>query len=172
MSFEELSERISSKLKGIAYKIHRAAPSFSAEDLYQEAVLNLWVDYKSGELSNKTDSYVLQGCYFYLKNYVRMAREKMSLLSINIPIHEKGLEWQDVLSSEETAPVEEKPDMDTLMENVFQYELSRKEKEVAFFYLQGWTTRDIAERIGTSHVSVVKIESKIREKCKESINLV
>ena len=165
MSFEELTHKISPKLKGIVYQIHKAVPSFSAEDLYQEAVLNLFADYKNGKLSDKTESYVLQGCYFYLKNYVRMTRDKTSLMSVNMPINEEGVEFQDFLSSEAGVAIDENPDLDTLMENVFQNELSRKEKEIAFFYLQGWTTRAIGERLGISHVSVVKLESKIREKC-------
>ena len=50
--------------------------------------------------------------------------------------------------------------------------LTRKEKEIVFFYLQGWTTREIGERLGISHVSIVKLEEKIREKCKKLKNFV
>ena len=167
MSFEELFQRISPKLKGIVYKIHRTVPSFSAEDLYQEAILNLLADYKNGKLSDKTDSYVLQGCYFYLRNYIRTIQGKTSLMSMNMPMGEGGTEFQDVLSSQEEPPAEEGPDIDTLMERVFKNKLSRKEKEIVFFYLQGWTTREIGERLGISHVSIVKLEGKIREKCKK-----
>lgn len=172
MSFEALIERISPKLKGIIYKIHGSFHSFSEDDLYQEAVLQLWVDYKNGKLSDKTDSYILQGCYFYLKNYIRMLQDKTSLMSVNMPINEEGTQLQDVLSSQEETPVEEGLDMDTLMEEVFKNGLSRKEKEIAFFYLQGWTTREIAQRLGISHVSIVKLEGKIRQKCKKSKNSV
>ncbi|MBF0479655.1 MAG: sigma-70 family RNA polymerase sigma factor [Candidatus Omnitrophica bacterium] len=162
MSFEELTERISTKLKGIVYKIHRSSPSFSAEDLYQEAVLNLWVEYENGKLSDKTDSYILQSCYFYLKNYIRTAQDRTSLLSVNMPMESLSVEVKD--------SVDEDPDMDTLMEKVFNDGLSRKEKEIVFFYLQGWTTRQIGERLGVSHVSVVKLEHNIREKCKNFKN--
>ncbi|MFH0753271.1 MAG: sigma-70 family RNA polymerase sigma factor [Candidatus Omnitrophota bacterium] len=172
MSFEELTDKISSKLKGIAYQIHRTVPAFSAEDLYQEAVLNLWVDYQDGKLSNKTDSYVLQGCYFYLKNHVRASKEKTVLMSVNMPINDDGLELQSVLESAEDDASDQKPDIDSLMEDVFVNQLDRKEKEVAFFYLQGWTTREIGRRLGLSHVSVVNMESKIREKCRKLINCI
>ena len=50
--------------------------------------------------------------------------------------------------------------------------MTRKEKEIVFFYLQGWTTREIGERLGISHVSIVKLEGKIREKCKKLKNSV
>ena len=172
MSFEELIERISPKLKGIVYKIHGPFHSFSKEDLYQEAVLQLWVDYNNGKLSDKTDSYVLQSCYFYLKNYMRTLQDKTSLMSVNMPINEEGAQLQDVLSSPQEFSADEEPDIDTLMEEVFKNELNRKEKEIVFFYLQGWTTREIGERLGISHVSIVKLEEKIREKCKKLKNSV
>ena len=57
MSFEALINRISAKLNGIVFKIHGSYLSVSKEDLYQEAVLQLWVDYNNGKLSDKTDSY-------------------------------------------------------------------------------------------------------------------
>jgi RNA polymerase sigma-70 factor (ECF subfamily) len=161
LPFEELIERISPKLKGITCKIHGSYNSLSEEDLYQEAVLQLWVDHKNGKLSGKTDSYVLQSCYFYLKNYIRTIQDKTSLRSVNIPIDEDTVKLE-----------EETPDFDSLMEDIFKNELTRKEKEIVFFYLQGWTTREIGERLGISHVSIVKLEEKIREKCKSMKNSV
>jgi RNA polymerase sigma factor (sigma-70 family) len=172
VSFEELIKRISPKLKGIIYKIHRSFHSFSEEDLYQDALLQLWIDYKNGKLSDKTDSYVLQGCYFYLKNYIRTIHDKTALMSLNMPIDEGSTQLQDVLSLGKGGLVDEEIDIDALMEEVFNNELSRKEKEIAFFYIQGWTTREIGERLGISHVSIVKLEEKIREKCKKLKNSV
>jgi len=160
MTFEVLIEKIKPKLKGIVYKMHAPSYSFSVEDLYQEAVLQLWVDYNDGKLSDKTDSYVLQSSYFYLKNYLRKFQDKTSPLNMDMPI------------SEEPLPVDQEPDIDALMEKVFNESLNRKEKEITFFYLQGWTTREIAQRLGLSHVSIVKLEEKIREKCKKSKNSV
>jgi RNA polymerase sigma-70 factor (ECF subfamily) len=170
MAFEELIKRISPKLKGIVYKIHASFRSFSEEDLYQEAIMQLWVDHNEGKLADKTDSYVLQGSYFYLKNYIRKIQDKTSLVSVNAMISEGGAQWQDLLPAQEESALEEVSDIDTLMEEVFKNKLSRKEKEIVFFYLQGWTTREIALRLGISHVSVVKLEAKIREKCKKSKN--
>jgi RNA polymerase sigma-70 factor (ECF subfamily) len=158
MSFEELIKRISPKLKGIIYKVHRTSHPLSEDDLYQEAILQLWCDHQDGKLSDKTDSYILQSCYFYLKNHIRKAQDKTSLMSE---------ELLDIFSSQEEFAVEQGPDIDNLMEEVFENELTRKEKEIVFFYLQGWTTREIGERLGVSHVSVVKLEEKIREKCKK-----
>jgi len=172
MSFDELIERIAPQLRGIIHKIHRSFHSFSEEDLYQEAVLQLWVDYNNGKLSDNTDSYVLHGCYFNLKNYIRKIQDKASLISVDMPIGKEGGRLQDVLLSGEDAAGDEGFDIDTLMEDVFENELNRKEKEIVFFYLQGWTTREIGKRLGISHVSIVKLEGKIRQKCKKLKNSV
>jgi RNA polymerase sigma factor (sigma-70 family) len=43
--------------------------------------------------------------------------------------------------------------------------LNEREKVVFRLYLDGLTTRDIGTRLGISHVMVVKIKKKIKEKC-------
>jgi RNA polymerase sigma factor (sigma-70 family) len=167
MLFQELLGRLSSKLKGIAYKIHKADPAFQPDDLYQEAATHLWMEYQQGKLSEKTDSYILQGAYFYLKSYTRATRDDMPSLSMNAPINDTGEELQDFILSPESLNAPEGSDLDLLMEQAFNSALDRKEKEVVFFYLQGWTTREISERLGVSHVSIVNMESRIREKCQK-----
>ncbi|MCX5704439.1 MAG: hypothetical protein NT066_08150 [Candidatus Omnitrophica bacterium] len=82
MSFEILLKRISPTLKRIAYRLNGHFSFFNDEDLYQEALIHLWLDFKEGKLSDKTDSYILQGCYFYLKNYIRKNYDKANLISL------------------------------------------------------------------------------------------
>ena len=172
MDFKELIKRISPKIKGIIHKLPKNFNSFDGNDLYEEAIAQLWINYRDGKLFDKTDSYIVQGCYFYLKNYIRRFKEKATLVSINYAVNENGDELQDIFLSKEDDPQSdsEGKDIDTLMEEVFNSDLTRKEKEVVFYYLQGWTTREIGERLGISHVSVVKLEEKIREKCKKVKN--
>ena len=93
--------------------------------------------------------------------------DETSLMSANMPIHEGGAPLQELLPLKEEVSLDEDTNIDDLMEKVFKDELTRKEKEIVFFYLQGWTTREIGERLGISHVSIVKLEEKIREKCKK-----
>ncbi|MBF0619847.1 MAG: sigma-70 family RNA polymerase sigma factor [Candidatus Omnitrophica bacterium] len=170
MSFEELIKRIAPKLKGIVYKFPKHFNAFDGDDLYEEAVAHLWADYQAGKLADKTESYILQSCYFFLKNHVRKVQDKLNFVSMNAPVNEAGGEFQDALLPEEKNADPDEEDIDDLMEEVFMNVLTRQEKEVAFFYLQGWTTRKIGERLGLSHVSVVKLQEKIREKCKRSKN--
>lgn len=166
-SFENLLNRISPKLKGIVYKITQYIHTFDADDLYAQATLHLWDEYQQNKLSDKTDSYILQSCYFYLKNYVRKESPSLDWAQVSALNHELALECFDTAFFNEHPIDHRSVDMDDLMEEVFNHHLGLREKEVAFFYLQGWTTREIGQRLGVSHVSIVKIQSKIREKCRQ-----
>jgi DNA-directed RNA polymerase specialized sigma subunit len=42
--------------------------------------------------------------------------------------------------------------------------ISQRERDVLFFCLEGMTMREIGKKMGISHVSVVKIRNKIRER--------
>ena len=92
MNFEELVERISSGLKGITHRLDGCYSFVDEDDLYQESLLNLWIRWQKNELGNKTESYILQSCYFYLKNYLRKAKipRKGWFVRLDEPIDEEG----------------------------------------------------------------------------------
>ena len=71
MSYPDLLKRLSPRLKGITHKLNGKFTFFNEEDLFQEAAVRLWQEFELGRLAGKTDSYILQGCYFHLKNYIR-----------------------------------------------------------------------------------------------------
>ena len=201
MNFEEILKRISPKLKGIVYRLKGFPPFFSTDDLYQEAMSHLWVDYKEGKLSDKTDSYILQGCYFYLKNYMRKNKSRAPLVSLDGIIYdEKGEErnMDNILSLEDQHSAlddilrdrEEKgsgqdnldflKSRDSLFDDVHakviidqinNNGLTSREKEVFHLALEGLTTREIGRRLGVSHVMVVKLQKKIRGKCREHLDM-
>lgn len=75
MSFQELHQKLSPTIKRIAYRLNGHYRSFNHDDLYQEATIHLWSNFLKGKLSDKTDSYILQGCYFHLKNYIRKVND-------------------------------------------------------------------------------------------------
>ena len=60
MSFEELLEKITPTLKRITYRLNGHFSFFNDEDLFQEALMHLWVEFQQGKLNDKTDSYILQ----------------------------------------------------------------------------------------------------------------
>ncbi len=173
MNFEETIKRISPKLKGIVYRLKSYFPVFGMDDLCQEAMSHLWIDYREGKLSDKTDSYILQGCYFYLKNYIRKNKPRALLVSLDGFIYdEKGEEFNmgDVLSLEDPHSALDDIHADFLLEQINNNGLSRREKEVFHLALEGLTTREIGDRLGVSHVMIVKLRKRIREKCRKHLD--
>jgi DNA-directed RNA polymerase specialized sigma24 family protein len=93
--FEDLFGRLSPKMRSIAHRMNGHRTFFSDDDLYQESAVNMWSLYGAGELDGKTDSYILQGCYFHLKNYLRTHLDKARPVSIDAPIDESGMTLKD-----------------------------------------------------------------------------
>jgi RNA polymerase sigma factor (sigma-70 family) len=172
MDFESLLKRITPRLKAIARKLDGKYSLFDDEDLYQEGLLHLWDKYKRKQLYNKTDSFILQGCYFFLKNYIRKRYKKLerNLVSLDDNTKSENEVFEGVLSSE---GIERQAiDINLLIEDI-RKTLSGKEKDVFSLYLENLTTREIGKRLSISHVMVVKLEKRIREKCrglKEKLN--
>jgi RNA polymerase sigma factor (sigma-70 family) len=163
MCFDSLVHRISPTLKRITKRLNGHFAFFNDEDLYQEALTRLWVDYGEGTLGDKTDSYILQGCYFHLRNYLRKVQDNVILVSFNTSSGEDGVRL------EESVPVDDGIWVDQL-ESRLQLEVAERkyfterEKEVLTFILQGMSMREIGGRLGISHVMVLKIRNKIKEK--------
>jgi len=164
MCFEEVVKRITSKLKGIAHKLNGHFSFFNEEDLYQEALIHLFQDYHRGKLNGKTDSYILQGCYFYLKNYIRKAQDKFNSVSLNALMDEEGNDLEEILCLENPescfADLEDK----ILIEQIQNNGLTQREKEIFYLSLEGLTIREIGKKLGISHVMVLKIKKLLRRK--------
>ena len=79
--FEEMLRKLSPTLRRITHKLNGHFTFFDEDDLFQEALEHLWMAFQDGSLGDKTDSYVLQGCYFHLKNYIRKTADKAKLIS-------------------------------------------------------------------------------------------
>ncbi|MBU1726739.1 MAG: sigma-70 family RNA polymerase sigma factor [Candidatus Omnitrophica bacterium] len=172
VNFETLLKKISPTLKRITYRLNYHFTFFNDEDLFQEALIHLWQDFNAGELSDKTDSYILQGCYFHLKNYLRKHLARARFVSIEASLNEEKFTLEGSLSLEDEKSSRYLDDLHTkmLIEAIRNNGLSPREKEVFNFLSQNLTTRQIGERLGVSHVSVVKIISRIREKCKKHLD--
>lgn len=164
MRFEELVKRISPVLKRIAYRLNGHSAVFNGEDLYQEALIHLWEDFEDGKLSDKTDSYILQGCYFHLKNYLRKVKTSAATVSIEAVVNEKGMGLEEILISESAVSCQDYLEAKMLSEYVQNNGFTRQEKEVFSLSLEGLTIREIGKRLGVSHVRIVKIKGGIKKK--------
>lgn len=174
MSFEELVKRISPKLKRITFRLSRYLSVFGSDDLYQEALIHLWSDFNQGKLQNKTSSYILQGCYFHLKNYLRINKHKVTFCSLDEVIRDEDgeeLHLADIIPSRSSGDIIEETHAKFFLEQINNNGLTKREKEIFHFVLDGLTTRQIGYKLGISHVRVVKIQKTIRRKCLKHIDI-
>jgi RNA polymerase sigma factor (sigma-70 family) len=157
---------LSPTLKRITYKLNGHFTFFSDEDLFQEALIRLFEDFKEGKLGDKTDSYILQGCYFHLKNYIRKTRDNAQMVSLSSFINEDGVELEEVLpadiSSSQPYLLQER----VLIEDIENNGLTEREKKLVSLCMEGFTVRQIGEKLGVSHVMVVRLRNDIRNKCR------
>ena len=165
MSFENLVKRLSPTLKRITHRLNGRFTFFNDEDLYQEALIHLWLDYKEGKIEDKTDSYLLQGCYFHLKNYLRKVNEKINSVSIDTTINnEEDTDLKERLSCKDQDACFDYLDIKLFLEGIQNNGLTKREKEVLSFSLDELTVREIARRLGISHPRVVKIKKSLCHK--------
>ncbi len=167
MSYETLIAKLTPKLRRICAKAHIRYGYFGADDLYQEALVHLWQAFDAGQLADKTDSYILQGCYFHLKNYLRTHYDRARLVYWEQSPKDEGSEGEcpAVLEIEDPLRMREVVHCDLLIERIRNNGLTVREKEVFNLALEGLTVREIGARMGVSHVRVVKLAKAMRRKC-------
>jgi RNA polymerase sigma factor (sigma-70 family) len=168
MKFDDLVTKLTPTIKKIAYRLNGRYRVLDHDDLYQEALLHLWHDFCAGKLDEKTDSYILQGCYFYLKNHLRSVEDNSFFASLDEEIGEDDTTLQEMIP-------DDGPDEDEALETRLAAEavmgcgLDDREKTVLKLYADGFTAREVGEMVGVSHVTVVKTIERIREKAKKLV---
>ncbi|MCX5678181.1 MAG: sigma-70 family RNA polymerase sigma factor [Candidatus Omnitrophica bacterium] len=161
-NFEDMLKRLSPRLRGIAHRLNGRFTFFNDDDLFQEALAHLWVTFANGSLSGKTDSYILQGCYFYLKNYIRTAVDKAAFTSFNEFSENDDTSLENLIpdnSQNIAKDVDERLLRESAGEN-----MDAREREVLELSYDGLTVREIGKRLNISHVMVVKIRSRLKSK--------
>ena len=164
MEFEDRLKKLSPTLRRITHKLNGHFSFFDDDDLYQEALECLWIWFRQGKLSNKTDSYILQGCYYHLKNYLRKTLDRARLVSLSNIIDEEGSTLEKFLAFEDKAPSDSAAEV-LLDKELGSAGLTSREKMVLKYSLNGLTIREIGSRLGVSHVMVVKLKKRIKIKC-------
>ena len=163
MSFDVLIKRISPALQRITQKLNGHFTFMDHDDLFQEAMLHLWVDFQNDQLNDKTDSYVLQGCFYHLKNYIRKVQDSATLVSLSTVADEEAERLEEILEADDVAAfdyVDGKMQVEALLESG----MSQRERDVLAYSMEGMTTREIGGKLGISHVAVVKVRNRIRER--------
>ena len=163
MSFDVLIKRISPTLQRITQKLNGHFTFMDHDDLFQEAMLHLWVGFQNGHLHDKTDSYLLQGCFYHLKNYIRKVQDNATLISLSSVVDEEVAHLEEILEAEEVAAfdyVDGKMQVEALLESG----LTQRERDVLALSMEGMTTREIGGKLGISHVAVVKVRNKLKSR--------
>lgn len=164
-TFHRLVNELTPTLRKISRK-NRYLGFIDKDDLYQEAVINLWNRFKEGRLENKTSSYILRGCYFHIQNYIRTHKVRNNILSLEEPIafrEEEIFRLKDIIPDENQdtlAQLNSRLIVDDIMNNG----LTKREKDVFKLLYTGINLRQIAKKLGISHVRVVKLKQNIRDK--------
>jgi RNA polymerase sigma factor (sigma-70 family) len=172
MSFQKLHQKLSPTIKRIAYRLNGRYRSFDHDDLYQEAVIHLWNNFLKGKLGDKTDSYILQGCYFHLKNYIRKVNERSNIISIDAALNANSTATVEDALGECWACDDCRQELHNkfLVQSIRDNGFNPREKRLLTYFSQGLTTRDIGKRMGISHVSVVKMMRKIKVKSQKHLD--
>jgi RNA polymerase sigma factor (sigma-70 family) len=168
MSYEILVQRISPTIKRIASKLDGRFSFIDDADLYQEALVHLWIHYGEGKLADKTDSYILQGCYFHLKNVIRKIHDNDTIISLSTVNVEDGTALAEILSPKDVSSFEHIEGR-MHVEAIEASGMTEREKDVLESCMEGMTTREIGKRMGISHVAVVKIRNKIKMKYQKAV---
>jgi RNA polymerase sigma factor (sigma-70 family) len=163
--FQDMSDRLSPTMRRIAHRMNGHHTYFGDDDLYQEAIANLWVLYNKGDLDEKTDSYILQGCYFHLKNYLRKHLDRIRAISLDRDPDGGGIPDKDAPAAASWILYNDN-EPDAMVRDTALGRLDEREKEIVRLSAEGLTVREIGSRLGISHVMVVKMRKKIRIKCR------
>lgn len=157
-------QKLSPKIKAIAHKLDGRYTVLSDDDLYQEAVCNLWL--RQEALRDKTDSYILQNCYFLMKNYIRTRHKALDRhsYSLDAPINPDAPSLADTIILDDPRKSRSFGGYADFLTTIMAL-LGERERTVLAYLCEGLTTRQIGEKLGISHVMVTKITAKIRGKC-------
>ena len=140
-----------------------------ADDLVQEALLSIWLKWKKDGLKDKNKSYVLKGCYFEMKNFLRKSLDRVTPVSLDMPIDEEGATLEEVIPDARFYSNSRDMEANHLIDTIRNDGLTLREKDVFEYFLQGLNTRQIGKKLGISHVRVVKIEKSIWTKTRAKI---
>ncbi len=133
------------------------------DDLYQEALINLWNRFRQGQLQDKTESYILRSCYFHIQNYIRTHKVRTNTVSLEEPVSsEEGGTFflKDTIKDENGFSLGQAGSR-IIIDEIMNNGLTKREKDVFGLLCEGWNLREVAQKLRISHVRVLKIKQNI-----------
>lgn len=170
MNFEELLHKLTPKLKGIVFRLQQNSCLLGFDDLYQEALKHLWMDFRERKLEGKTDSFILQGCYFYLRNYIRKNCDSHRLLSLELEQEDGEVNPESLITQKNYFEIRDSINGNLIIDEIKNNGFTEREKEVFLLLMEGFTVRQIGSRLGISHVRVVKMKQNLKRKCRKYLD--
>lgn len=164
MDFKILLGKITPVLRHIARK-HILWGFYDEDDLYQEMCFYLWQEYGQGLPVGINEAYTIKGCEFHILNFLRKGRIRFRFVSLDKPIGEEGGSLKDVIRDPRGDFLSDLESRLTI-EDIKKKGLTKKEEKVLSLLVKGYTIREIAKLIGTSHVMVLKYKKSIIKKAK------
>ncbi|MCM8807699.1 MAG: sigma-70 family RNA polymerase sigma factor [Candidatus Omnitrophica bacterium] len=153
MEYLELIKKLKSKLEHMVKGLKNGGDGFDIDDCLQEIYLYLWIEWNNGNIKGKNESYILKGCYYHLKNFLRK-NKSLKFISLEEMMENNSL--FDVPNNSQNSYLID-------FEKMYNI-LNEREKKVVNFIMAGYTIREIGKNLGISHVMVLKIIKKIRSK--------
>ncbi len=160
MDYNELAASLLPKLKLIAAKYRTMVRWCDEDDALCEMLGFLWKQYNDGVYEGKTESFIVQSCYFHLRNCLRLADDRREMLSLEQMPREGGFPLEEVLP-EESPALSESSDGRVFYDTVKNNGLSRREKLVFKLLYEGYSVREIGSALGVSHTMVLKYKRNI-----------
>lgn len=170
MEFQELLSELNPQLTAIARKTQRASGPIGVEDLVQEMHVHLWTEWVRGALQDKTKSYILQSCWFHIKNFWRTEGDKLNALSIHKPLDaDNEILLGDTIPDRSISLLEETR-WRIYIHKISNNGLTPREKEVFALSMDGYTLREIGSKLNVSFVMIHKIRQSIISKWSHKID--
>jgi len=150
---------------GIRSQLHRMVsrlgPPFLREDLMQEALVHLWQ--MEEQDPSKDQGWYLQGCRFYLQNFLRQGRSVDSVKHFRAQILNReqpddGLNLFDPAQS--NTSMWEEGNVNDCMAELFQW-LTPQENDTLLCLMDGLSARETAKRLDISHTMVNRHRAQI-----------
>jgi RNA polymerase sigma factor (sigma-70 family) len=166
VEFEKLLAQLKPRLWAVTCKAWRGKGQclhfLDAEDLMQEAQLYLYAQWELGRIAGKNESFILQGCWFHLQNYLRGLRDSVEVRSFHPDSAQANLLDRAVADTS---------DRDGFLADLREASLTDQEQQVLQLRLDGFTLRETGARLELSHPRVAYIEKRLRQKLSKHVGV-